>query len=207
MLHHDVVRDHIEKVVPGFDDFNARIKKGHFYLPNAARERNFRTKTGKANFTVNAVPKHDLRPGELIMTTVRTHDQFNTVVYGMDDRYRGIYGGRRVVLINPLDLAELGLTDNQIVDITSHFEGETRVGHRFRTVAYPIARKSAASYFPEANVLVAVHSIAAGSKQPAHKYIRITLRPSDAEHLALGDGNGRGNGNGQRLLAAGRSEP
>jgi molybdopterin-dependent oxidoreductase alpha subunit len=194
MLDHDVVRDHIEKVIPGFSDFNARIKKGHFYLPNEARERNFRTATGKANFTVNDVPKHDLAPGELIMTTVRTHDQFNTVVYGMDDRYRGIYGGRRVVLINPLDLAELGLTDNQIVDITSHFEGETRVAHRFRTVAYPIARKSAASYFPEANVLVAVRSVAAGSNQPAHKYIRITLAPSpsDSAQRALpADGNGR----------------
>ncbi len=201
MLHHDVVRDHIEKVIPGFDDFNARIKQGHFYLPNAARERDFRTATGKANFTVNGIPKHDLKPGELIMTTVRTHDQFNTVVYGMDDRYRGIYGGRRVILVNPLDLAELGLHDNQMVDITSHFEGETRVGHRFRTVAYPIARKSAASYFPEANVLVAVRAVAAGSNQPAHKYTRITMRPSEAEQPALG-----GNGHGQRLLAAGQPE-
>jgi len=179
MLDHDRVRDHITRVVPGFENFNERIHRGFFYLPNAARERDFRTPTGKANFSVCGIPQHGLAQNELLMTTVRAHDQFNTVVYGLDDRYRGIYGGRRVILLNPDDLRELGLADGQWVDITSHFEGETRVAHRFRAVAYPIARKSAASYFPEANVLVPVRSVAAHSNQPAHKCIRITLRPSE----------------------------
>jgi molybdopterin-dependent oxidoreductase alpha subunit len=178
LLDHDRVRDHIARVIPGFEDFNDRLHRGFFYLPNAARDRVFRTTTGKAKLSACGIPKHDLKPGELIMTTVRSHDQFNTVVYGLDDRYRGVWGGRRVVFVNPDDLRELGLADGQWVDITSHFEGETRTAHRFRAVAYPIARKSAASYYPEANVLVAVRSVAAESNQPAHKCVRITLSPS-----------------------------
>jgi molybdopterin-dependent oxidoreductase alpha subunit len=179
MLDHDRVRDHIARVVPGFEDFNARIRKGFFYLPNGARDRVFRTSTGKAKFKVCSLPNHALGPDELLMTTVRSHDQFNTTIYGLDDRYRGIYGGRRVVFLNPDDMKDLGITPGQWVDITSHFEGETREALRFKAVPYPIARKSAASYFPEANVLVSVRSVAAGSNQPAHKCIRITLRPSD----------------------------
>jgi anaerobic selenocysteine-containing dehydrogenase len=121
------------------------------------------------------------------MTTVRSHDQFNTAVYGLDDRYRGVYDGRRVIFLNPDDLRAMGFVDGQWLDITSHFEGETRVARRFRAVAYPIARKSAAGYFPEANVLVPVRSVAAGSNQPAHKCIRITLAASDPR--SLGPGN------------------
>jgi anaerobic selenocysteine-containing dehydrogenase len=178
LLDHDRVRDHIARVVPGFEDFNARLHRGFFYLPNPARERVFRTSTGKAKLTACGIPKHDLAPGELLMTTVRSHDQFNTAVYGLDDRYRGVWGGRRVIFVHPEDLAAMGLADGQWVDITSHFEGETRTAHRFRAVAYPIARRSAASYFPEANVLVPVRSVAAESNQPAHKCVRITLRAS-----------------------------
>ena len=113
------------------------------------------------------------------MTTVRSHDQFNTTVYGLDDRYRGIYGGRRVVFVNPDDLKELELKAGQWVDITSHFDGEMRVARRFMAVAYPIARRSAATYFPEANVLVPIRSVAARSNQPAQKCVRITLQPSE----------------------------
>lgn len=114
------------------------------------------------------------------MTTVRSHDQFNTVVYGLDDRYRGIWGGRRVIFVNPDDLKALGLADGDLVDITSHFQGETRTAHQFRAVAYPIARKSAASYYPETNVLVSVRSVAAECEQPAQKCVRITLQRSSA---------------------------
>ena len=183
LLQHDRIRDHIARVVPGFEDFNARIRKGLFYLPNGARERLWHTKTGKANFKVCALPRHALGPGELLMTTVRSHDQFNTAIYGLDDRYRGVYGGRRVIFLNPDDLCAMGLADGQWLDITSHFEGELRVAKRFRAVAYPIARKSAATYFPEANVLVPVRSVAVGSNQPAHKCIRITLAASDPPEL------------------------
>ncbi|WP_394839233.1 FdhF/YdeP family oxidoreductase [Pendulispora rubella] len=179
LLDHDRVREHISRVIPGFDRFNERLREGFFYLPNAARERTFRTSTGKAKFSSCGIPQHDLAPGELLMTTVRSHDQFNTVVYGLDDRYRGVWGGRRVIFVNPDDLKELGLADGQSVDITSHFEGETRTAHGFRAIAYPIARKSAASYYPEANVLVAVRAINE-CNQPAHKCVRITLRAASA---------------------------
>ncbi|MCA9645670.1 MAG: hypothetical protein KC492_33495, partial [Myxococcales bacterium] len=181
LLDHDRVRDHISKVIPGFEDFNQRLAKGHFYLPNAAKQREFRTASGKAQFSVCPLPNHDLQPGEFLMTTVRSHDQFNTVVYGMDDRYRGVWGGRRVLFVNPLDLQELGLSDGQLVDITSHFQGQRRMVTRFRLVAYPIARKSAASYFPEANPLVAVGDVDPNCDQPAHKCVRITLAPSPAD--------------------------
>jgi len=178
LLDHDRVRDHISRVIPGFEDFNARLHEGFFYLPNPARERVFHTTTGKAKLSPCPIPKHDLAPGELLMTTVRSHDQFNTVVYGLDDRYRGVWGGRRVIFVNPDDLRELGLADGQMLDITSHFEGEQRTAHHFRAIAYPIARKSAASYFPETNVLVAVRSVDTQSNQPAHKCVRITLSAS-----------------------------
>ena len=193
LLDHDRVRDRISRVIHGFEDFNERIRKGFFYLPNPPRQRVFPTSTGKAQFKACGIPKHALAAGELLMTTVRTHDQFNTVVYGMDDRYRGIYGGRRVILLNADDLVELGLSDGQWVDITSHFMGETRIARRFRAVSYPIAKKSAATYFPEANVLAPVRSVAKASNQPAHKCIRITLSASDAASLpAANDGAGGG---------------
>ena len=117
------------------------------------------------------------------MTTVRSHDQFNTTIYGLDDRYRGIFGGRRVILLNEDDMKDLGVTAGEWVDITSHFEGEQRVARRFKVVPYPIARKSAATYYPEANVLVAVRSVDTRSNQPAHKCVRITLSASEPRAL------------------------
>ena len=112
------------------------------------------------------------------MTTVRSHDQFNTTIYGPDDRYRGVAGGRRVIFLNPVDVAASRLSDGQMVDVTSHFEGTTRVAPRVRVVVHPIARRSAAMYFPEANVLVPLGSVAERSNTPTSKSIRITLAPS-----------------------------
>jgi molybdopterin-dependent oxidoreductase alpha subunit len=178
LLENDRIRDHIARVIPGFENFNTRIRGGPFYLPNGARERVFHTPSGKAVFSVCTAREPELGPGELLMTTVRSHDQFNTTVYGLNDRYRGVYGGRRVVFVHPDDLAERGIEPGQWVDITSHFNGEKRVARRFQAVAYPIARRSAATYFPEANVLVPVGSVAARSNQPAHKCVRITLDAS-----------------------------
>jgi molybdopterin-dependent oxidoreductase alpha subunit len=183
LLENARVRDHISRVVPGFEDFNARIAKGPFYLPNLARERVFRTDTGRARFTRCSLPDAKLAPNELLMTTVRSHDQFNTVVYGLDDRYRGVFAGRHVIFVNPEDLTQLGFSAGQWVDITSHFQGETRTARRFKLLDYPIARGSAATYFPEANVLVPIRSVAAGSNQPAQKCVRITLALS-AEQTA-----------------------
>lgn len=183
---YDRVRNAIERVVPGFDDYNRRVREpGGFYLPNPVRDRReFPTATGKARFTVHDVPQHDLEPGQLLMMTVRSHDQFNTTIYGPNDRYRGIRGGRRVVFLNADDMQERGLVAGQTVDLVGQFEGEERLAPRFRVVPYAIPRRCAATYFPEANVLVPVGSVAQKSNTPASKSVVITVRPSNAEAAA-----------------------
>jgi molybdopterin-dependent oxidoreductase alpha subunit len=176
---YDLIRDHIAHVVPGFDDYNSRVRRpGGFHLPNSASERIFKTPSGRAVFTVHALPRHDLKPDQFLMMTMRSHDQFNTSIYGLDDRYRGIYGGRRVVLLNESDINSAGLTAGQTVDLTSHFEGEERVARDFVVVPYSIPRRCAATYFPETNVLVPVRSVAEKSNTPASKSVVISIRPS-----------------------------
>jgi molybdopterin-dependent oxidoreductase alpha subunit len=176
---YDLIREAIEKVIPGFDDYNRRVRQpGGFYLPNAARDGEFKTATGKANFTVHEIPKLNLLPGQFLMMTIRSHDQFNTTIYGLDDRYRGIYNERRVVLLNRDDIREAGLAAGQVVDLTSHFEGEERHARHFIVVPYSIPRRSAATYFPEANVLVPVGSVAEKSNTPASKSVIISIKPS-----------------------------
>jgi molybdopterin-dependent oxidoreductase alpha subunit len=178
---YDRVRDLIARVIPGFENYNARVREpGGFYLPNLAREGVFKTSTGRANFTVHELPRHELAPGQFLMMTVRSHDQFNTTIYGLDDRYRGVHNERRVVFLNPEDIVEQGLSAGQVVDLLSHFEGETRVARRFIVVPYPVPRRSAAAYFPETNVLVPVRSVADKSNTPASKSVVISLRPSSA---------------------------
>jgi len=113
------------------------------------------------------------------LTTIRSHDQYNSTIYGLNDRYRGVFDGRRVLFLNPLDMEARNLHAGQIVDICSHFEGELRKAPRFAIVPYAIARRSAAAYYPETNVLVPIRSVAAKSNQPASKCIRITLAPAD----------------------------
>src|SRR5271156_4275294 len=177
---YNLIRDAISRVIPGFENFNARLaKEKFFYLPNAAKQRNFKTSSGKAKLTVCPIPKHDLKPDEFLLTTIRSHDQFNSTIYGLNDRYRGVFGGRRVLFLNPLDMEARNLRAGQIVDICSHFEGEVRKAPRFAIVPYAIARRSSAAYYPETNVLISVCSVAAKSIQPAAKSIRITLTPSD----------------------------
>jgi molybdopterin-dependent oxidoreductase alpha subunit len=177
--HYDRVRDHVERVVPGFERYNERVREpGGFYLPNGPRVGRFTTASGKARFTVHPVPRHDLAEDQLMLMTIRSHDQFNTTVYSEDDRYRGVFGGRRVVFVNEADLRRLGLRDGQSVDVTSHFEGERRTARRFLTVAYPIPPRCAAAYFPEANVLVPLRSVSDGSNQPASKSVAVTLTPA-----------------------------
>lgn len=176
---YDRIRERIEKVIPGFEDYNRRVRQpAGFYLPNSPREGRFNTATKRARFTVHALPRHDLQPGQFLMMTMRSHDQFNTTVYGLDDRYRGIYNERRVVLLNAEDIREAGLKDGQVVDLVSHFEGEERIARHFVVVAYSIPRRCAATYFPETNVLVAVGSVAEKSNTPASKSVRISIRPT-----------------------------
>ncbi|HMF41417.1 MAG TPA: FdhF/YdeP family oxidoreductase [Polyangia bacterium] len=173
---YDRIREHIEHVVPGFVQYNKRVREpGGFYLPNAPREGTFPTKSGRAHFTVTPIPRHDLGDGRLLLTTVRSHDQFNTTIYGENDRYRGVFGGRRVIFMNADDMRERNLAADQLVDIVSHFGAERRRAARFKVVPYEIPRGCAAAYYPETNVLVPVTAVAAGSNQPASKSIPITL--------------------------------
>ena len=173
---YDRVRDRIERVIPGFDDYNARVRKpGGFYLPNGPRGGHFPTATGKARFTAH--PLHELRvePGQLVMMTIRTHDQFNTTVYGLDDRYRGIKNERRVVLMNAGDVHERGLIAGDLVNLTGHFRGEARVARGFIVVEYDIPPRCCATYFPETNVLVPLDSTADTSNTPTSKYVVVTV--------------------------------
>jgi molybdopterin-dependent oxidoreductase alpha subunit len=175
---YDRIRDHVEKVVPGFDSFNRRIAAGPFYLPNAARDGRFETDSGKAVFGAVALPDNDLPSGQFALMTMRSHDQFNTTIYGLDDRYRGIYNGRRVVFLHPDDVRELGLQPGQMVDLTSHFHDRTRRAPHFMVVPYAIPRRCAATYFPEANVLVPIESVARQSNTPVSKFVPVTIAPS-----------------------------
>ena len=178
---YDRVRDKIQEVVPGFHDFNTRVRNPDgFVLPNDAAARRFKTKTGKARFTVTAIPSIVLQPGQLLMMTIRSHDQYNTTIYGLDDRYRGVYQERRVVFMNREDVAELGLIDRQVVDLIGEFRDERRVASRFIVVPFDIPRRCAATYFPEANVLVPVDDFADGSRTPASKSVVIRVVPTHA---------------------------
>jgi anaerobic selenocysteine-containing dehydrogenase len=175
---YDRIRDHIASVVPGFDDYNIRVRRpGGFHLPSPVAERIFKTPTDRAVFTVHDLPRHDLGPDQFLMMTMRSHDQFNTSIYGLDDRYRGIYNGRRVVFLNREDIDAANLAAGQTVDLISHFEGEERVARQFVVVPYSIPRRCAATYFPETNVLVAVGSVADKSNTPVSKSVVISIRP------------------------------
>ena len=177
---YDRIRDLIEQVVPGFEQYNRRVRKpGGFLLPNGPREGRFTTPGGRARFTVHEVPDEPLGPGQLMMMTIRSHDQFNTTIYGLEDRYRGIGRERRVVLMSGEDLRDRGLRPGQLVDLTSHFQGEERVARRFVAVEYPIPLRCCATYFPEANVLVPLGAVARKSNTPASKSVVVTVAPSE----------------------------
>ena len=175
---YDRVREHIEHVVPGFTQYNQRVREpGGFYLPNGPREGTFTTPSKRARFTVHPIPDHALADGQLLLTTLRSHDQFNTTIYGEDDRYRGIFGGRRVVFLNAEDMRARGIAKDQALDLVSHFGSERRRAAGFKAVPYEIPPGCAAAYYPETNVLVPVNSVADGSNQPSSKSIVITLEP------------------------------
>ncbi|WP_127793096.1 FdhF/YdeP family oxidoreductase [Agromyces sp. LHK192] len=176
---YDLIRDHISRVVPGFATFNDDVRRaGGFVLPNGPRDsRTFATATGSARFTVNAFDAIEVPEGRLILQTLRSHDQFNTTIYSLNDRYRGIKKGRDVVFVNPDDLAALGFAHGDRVDVISEWPGEPdRVLHDQRLVEYPTARGSAAAYYPEANVLVPLASTAIGSNTPVSKAVIVRFR-------------------------------
>ncbi|MGI8756945.1 MAG: FdhF/YdeP family oxidoreductase [Acidimicrobiales bacterium] len=181
---YDVIRDHVEAVVPGFTDFNRRIGvDGGFVLPNPPRdERRFATDTGRARLSCNQVEGRTLPDGRLVLQTIRSHDQYNTTIYGLDDRYRGIHQGRRVVFVHRQDLAERGRADGDHVDVVSEWtDGIERRARRFRLVAYDTPRGTCAAYFPEANVLVPLGSVALESNTPTFKSVVIRFEDPSPE--------------------------
>jgi molybdopterin-dependent oxidoreductase alpha subunit len=179
---YDHIRDSLERVVPAFERYNERVRQpGGFYLPNTARDGKFVTKTGKANFTVHEIPEHNLKPGQFVMMSVRSHDQFNTTIYGLDDRYRGIHNERRVIFLNRDDAREMNLKQGDVVDLTSHYQGEERKARHFIVVPYDIPRRSAATYFPETNVLVPIDSVAEKSDTPTSKFVIISIKLAEQQ--------------------------
>ncbi|MGE0870326.1 MAG: FdhF/YdeP family oxidoreductase [Kofleriaceae bacterium] len=178
---YDRIRDLIALIIPGFNDFNTRVRvPGGFQLPNVARDRSFASIGGRARFSIAVPPDLSLPPGRLRMMTIRSHDQYNTTIYGLDDRYRGIRSERRIVFVHPADMIELGLVDRQLVDLISEWHDGERVAERFIVVPFELPRRCAATYFPEANALVPLDSVADRSNTPTSKsvVIRIQARTS-----------------------------
>lgn len=174
---YDAIREDIEHTIPGFKNYNERIRvPGGFYLPNCNREGNFDTPSAKAQFNIARFTEFPMQEDELMMMTIRSHDQFNTTIYGLNDRYRGIFNERRVVLMNQYDMNSRDIKDGDVVDLFNHHDGIERVAHQFIAIAYPIPRGNTATYFPEANVLVPITSVADKSNTPTSKQVIVKVK-------------------------------
>ncbi len=175
---YDFIRNKIEQTIDGFENYNKRIRiNGGFYLPNNARDNDFTsTNTGKANFTINKPSEIKLKKDQFLMMTIRTHDQYNTTIYGLNDRYRGVLNERRVVFMNATDMKLQHLKKMDVVDLISHFNNETRIAKRFLVIPYNIPKQCTATYFPETNVLVPLKSVADMSNTPTSKTVIITIK-------------------------------
>jgi molybdopterin-dependent oxidoreductase alpha subunit len=188
---YDTIRDAIAAVVPGCGDYNRKVRQPDgFQLPHPPRDtREFHTSTGRANFAVNPLQWVPVPEGRLVLQTMRSHDQYNTTIYGLDDRYRGVKGGRRVVFINPADIEALGLTGGGRVDLVSEWtDAEGRLQERrakdFLVVAYSTPVGNAAAYYPETNSLVPLDHTAAKSNTPVSKAIVIRVEPAAGGDIA-----------------------
>jgi molybdopterin-dependent oxidoreductase alpha subunit len=185
---YDLIRDHIAATIPGFQDYNRRLRKPRgFHLRNAAAHREWDTPAGKATFFTGPLPRETVHQrarrenNRFALQTFRSHDQYNTTVYGLDDRYRGVYGERQVIFINPQDLRELGAEAGDRIDVVGvHDDGIERVAQDFRFVPYDIPRGSIAGYYPELNVLVPLGSAGEESDTPTSKSIMVTFRDREA---------------------------
>lgn len=176
---HDQIRDMIEKVIPGFESYNLRVRKsGGFSLPNGPKKREFKTKSGKALFTSNEILKNNYADNILILQTLRSHDQFNTTVYGLEDRYRGIYNDRNVIMMNEDDMKSRSIKPLMKVDVVSIFKGKERHLRNLKAVPYKMPRGACAAYFPEANVLVPLDKTAKVSNTPTSKDIPVRISQS-----------------------------
>ncbi len=179
---YDAIRDDIEQCIAGFENYNERIRqKGGFYLPNAARdEQRFAKQLDyKAPFTITEVPENKLAEDEYMMATTRTHDQFNTTIYGLDDRYRGVYNERRVIFMNKIDIEKAGLKNGDKVDLFNYDDNVTRIAPLFVIVEYAIPEKNTMTYFPETNILVPINNVVKESNMPASKYVKIKIKKHD----------------------------
>jgi len=177
LQHYDHIRDDIERTIPGFEQYNERVREpAGFYLPNCNRDGTFDTETKKAQFNIASFNPVLLTEDELMMMTIRSHDQFNTTIYGLDDRYRGIYNERRVILMNREDMNRRQLQEGDVVDLCNYHDGIERIAHKFIVVPYPIPKGCTATYFPETNVLVPINSVAEKSNTPTSKLVVIKLR-------------------------------
>jgi molybdopterin-dependent oxidoreductase alpha subunit len=176
---YDYIRDDIERVINGFKDYNKKVRlKGGFYLPNGTRIREWDTTNSKANFTLTELVVEELEKDELMMMTIRSHDQFNTTIYGLDDRYRGIYNERRVIFMNPADILRGGFEVGEVVDLYNNYGDRERSVNGFIIVSYDIPERCVATYYPETNVLVPIDSVADQSNQPNSKSVRLKIRKS-----------------------------
>ncbi|MFB9378648.1 FdhF/YdeP family oxidoreductase [Kineococcus gynurae] len=181
---YSVIRDHISRVVPGCEDYDAKVRRpGGFQLPHPPRDtRTFDTPSGKAQFGVVPLQVLELQPGQLLLQTMRSHDQYNTTIYGLEDRYRGIHSGRRVVFLSAADAKERGFADGDVVDLIGVWDDDVeRIAPAFRVVVYDIARGCAAAYYPETNPLVPLDSTAEASNTPTSKGVVVTLRASTTD--------------------------
>jgi anaerobic selenocysteine-containing dehydrogenase len=182
VANYDFIRTKIEATIPGFQNYNQRVRiPGGFTLPNNAREGNFTpTATGKANFSNNKPSEITLEDHQFLMMTIRTHDQYNTTIYGLNDRYRGVLNERRIIFMNPDDMQLHGLQKLEKVNLISHFNDEKRHAFGFLVVPYNIPKQCTATYFPEANVLIPIKSIADISNTPTSKAIVISIQKETA---------------------------
>lgn len=179
---YDDVREAIENCIPGFENYNTRVReKGGFYLPNAPRHGEFKGEESadRASFTLTEIPVNELEPDEYMMATTRTHDQFNTTIYGMDDRYRGIKNERRVIFMNQNDIDKAGFKTGDKVDLFNYNDGIERIAPLFLIVSYQIPERNTVTYFPETNVLVSVNNVVKESNMPASKYVKIKVKKHD----------------------------
>ena len=176
---YNLIRDLIENTIPGFEDYNVRIKsKSGFYLPNPPRDsRTFKTKNGLANFVSSDIT-YAKSLDKFMMMTIRSHDQYNTTIYGLDDRYRGIKNGRRVVLMNDKDIVNLGLSKGSMVDLSSEMKSGLVVSPNWFVVPYEIPEGNIATYFPESNILIPLDSVADRSNTPTSKSVPISITKS-----------------------------
>ena len=173
---YELIRTQIDQVAKGFSKTEERSVGAGYYLPNNVRDLDFSMlPNGKAQFSVNKLPEHKLAKDEYMLMTIRSHDQFNTTIYGLDDRYRGVYNARRVIFMNIDDMKAVGLKKLDVVDITSTYDDQIRTAHNFKVVPYNIPSGNLASYFPETNVLVPYNHFADRSKTPISKSVKVRL--------------------------------